>query len=184
MELKIIGVKQDLLTGAFTLKFIPRRSRKAEKELQKMMQNQGKYMSLELNNEKRSNKANAYMWELMGKIAEVLGTSTEEAYISHIKQYGVSYIGNYKSLEEAKMAVAAHDSLGKGWTHEVLDTYPDGSVALIMYCGSSIYNKEQMKRLIDGVVSSCEELEIETKEQAYIDSLIDSMPTGRRDKND
>lgn len=175
MEIKVLSLKQDLMTNVFTLKFIPRESKKAEKILTKIMNSQGKDLNLEFTPEKRSNRANAYMWELIGKAAEVLGVSQETLYKKHIKDYGQSYVATYSNYQAAKLAATAHKGLGIGWTTEVLDVYPDGSVDVVMYCGSSIYNREQMARLIEGVIDTCKSLEIETKDEGYINSLLEEI---------
>ena len=39
---------------------------------------------------KRSKNANSYMWELVGKMADVLGSGKEEIYLQELKKYGQS----------------------------------------------------------------------------------------------
>jgi len=176
MEVRVLRFKHDQATGVFTLMFIPRQSRTAEKVLSKIMKCEGKDIDLDFKQEKRTNRANAYMWELLGKLATVLGKSTEELYIQFVKEYGVGYVAHYDSEEDAELAARGHSALGKGWTAELMDTYPDGSVDMIMHCGSSIYNRAQMARLIDGVVTECRELGIETRNEQELASLLETVP--------
>ena len=64
--------------------------------------------------------------------------------------------------------------LGIGWQTEQLDYAQDGNTVIIRaYRGSSTYDSKQMSRLIDWLVQEAEELEIETEDPAYINSLIE-----------
>lgn len=65
-------------------------------ELQLIFDNAGKVdpekeytVTIKQRRKKRSLDANAYMWVLLGKLAEKLRTSSDELYIWFIRQYGV-----------------------------------------------------------------------------------------------
>lgn len=124
--------------------------------------------------EKRSLDANAYCWTLLGKIAEKTSVPKEEVYRAAVKEIG----GNYDIVCVQDEAV---DQLRKGWQQNGIgwqtDTLPskiEGCTNVVLYYGSSTYDVAQMSRLINIVIQDCEALEIETKSQAEIDSLLQS----------
>lgn len=104
----------------------------------------------------RSGRANRYMWELVGKIADSLRSSKDEIYIRMLKRYGQSEIvsvlseidvsGYFKYYEP----IAEVTLQGKEFTHYKV------------FKGSSEYDTREMSILIDGVVSEAKELGIET----------------------
>lgn len=108
--------------------------------------------------EKRSLDANAYLWVLLQKLAEVLRTDKWSLYLQMLKRYGqFTYI-----------VVKPHavDGVKKQWREceEVGEININGEKAVQMLCyyGSSTYDTREMSVLIDGVVSECKELGIET----------------------
>lgn len=113
--------------------------------------------------QKRSLNANAYAWELMGRLAENQGVSKEEVYRHHVRLVGV-----YRQVE---INEAAEETLihswglhGIGWIAERVDyTHHKGFVMVNLYYGSSTYNTKQMSRLIDNIVQDCEAVGIPTK---------------------
>ncbi|MGN0533003.1 MAG: hypothetical protein ACI4IK_01475 [Eubacterium sp.] len=122
---------------------------------------------------KRSLNANAYMWELCQKLAEVNGITKEEVYRNAIKDVGIFRIFNLPP-EEAKTLRTAWEMIGVGWLTEQLDYMPDGeTVSIICYYGSSKYNTKQMSRLIDYIVQDCKACGIETLSDAEL-SLLES----------
>ena len=127
--------------------------------------NKDKYFELKEHKEKRSLKANAYAWSLLNKIADVLRISKESAYLMMLKRYGQSEIisvlssiglqGYFKYFEEV-----GHARLqGKDFTHYRI------------YKGSSEFNTREMAVFIDGIISECKELDIETLPPHEIERL-------------
>lgn len=120
--------------------------------------------------EKRSLSANAYMWVLCGKIAERLGYSKNDIYQKHIYEMGV-----YRTVEinnaAAETFIHAWQMHGAGWLCEVVDRGEKYTVINAHY-GSSVYDKKQMSRLIDGVVQDAESLGIETKTPDEIAEML------------
>jgi hypothetical protein len=108
--------------------------------------------------EKRSLDANAYLWVMLQKMAESLLTDKWTLYLRMLRTYGqFTYI-------VAKPA--AVEAIKKQWREceEVGEIEVNGSKAVQMLCyyGSSTYDTIQMSKLIDGVVSECKDLDIET----------------------
>lgn len=111
---------------------------------------------------RRSLSANAYFWELIGRLSEKLNISKEETYWEYIKHMGI-----YRSVEVNNKAVDTiikmWRSHGLGWIAEKTDDGEREGFSLInLYYGSSSYNTKQMSRLIDSVVNDCKEQGIET----------------------
>lgn len=124
--------------------------------------------------EKRSLDANAYCWTLIGKIAEKTNVPKEDVYRAAIKEVG----GNYDVVCVQNVAL---EQLRKGWQKNGIgwqtDTMPskiDGCTNVVLYYGSSTYDVAQMQRLISIIKQDCDELGIEVKSQAEIDSLLQS----------
>jgi hypothetical protein len=111
--------------------------------------------------QKRSLDANSYAWVLIAKIAEALRTSKEEVYVEMLKRYGqrepklLSVVADavdmvYRATQNHCCEVGESELNGKTFKH------------LAILIGSSQYDSKQMATLIDGIVSECKELDIET----------------------
>ena len=122
---------------------------------------------------KRSLNANAYMWALIGKIAEAMRISQEEVYHKVLCDYGtfdtdggVTQILSIRA--DAKLTgwlyihtkpIKTVDLEGKKFTH----------YALIK--GSSDYNTREMSFLLDGVIYEAKELGIEVMPPEELERL-------------
>lgn len=115
--------------------------------------------------ERRSLDANAYLWVLIGKIAEVLRTDKDAVYLTMLKRYG-----QYTYIIVKKEAV---DKMVASWrlVEEVGQTKDGNGVQMLAYFGSSTYSTVEMARLIDGVVSEAKELGIETMTPSEIAAI-------------
>ncbi len=122
---------------------------------------------------RRSLDANSYAWVLMSKIADALNTSKDEIYIEMLKRYGqrepqlLSVIAEgvpaiMRATNEHCTVVGESELNGKLFKH------------LAILIGSSQYDTKSMSILIDGIVSECKDLGIETKPEEEIRSLIES----------
>lgn len=112
--------------------------------------------------ERRSLDANAYLWVLLEKLANVLETAKDELYIKYVRRYGI-----FKdfTLEEEEAPTFRHawEMLGTGWPTEVVDFDHVGEKVVVRaYYGSSQYNTKQMSRLINAVVEDCKAQGIDT----------------------
>ena len=127
---------------------------------------------------RRSLSANAYLWVLLEKLADVLGNedpkiTKESLYLDFVKQAGVS---KKMVLDEdvAKTIRVAWERLGTGWPTEQIDYEPGGKVMIRFYYGSSTYNTKQMSRLISAVVDACRDQGIETMTPEELERLTSS----------
>lgn len=121
---------------------------------------------------KRSLDANAYCWQLIGKIAEKTKVPKDEVYRQAIKEIGGNYDVVCIKEEAAESLMSAWARNGIGWQSDTTLSKLDGCTNVILYYGSSTYDTEQMSRLIDNIIQDCKALGIETKSQAEIDSLM------------
>ena len=107
---------------------------------------------------KRSNNANAYAWSLMTEMAKSLHTTKETVYSEMLKRYGVftHIIVKPKAVERVKQEWRECEEIGEvtvnGFTGEQIRCY----------YGSSTYDTKEMSDFIDGIVSECREMGIET----------------------
>lgn len=122
--------------------------------------------------EKRGLKANAYYWELVNQLANVLRTSKEELHFLLLQRYGqseiVSVIATVNVKPYFKYYLEAGESILNGKTFKHYKVYK----------GSSEMTRTEMSILIDGLVSECQGEGIETKPQREIESLLRSWKNG------
>ena len=127
---------------------------------------------------KRSLDANAYAWVLIGKIAEKTKVTKDEVYQEAIRNVG----GNYEivcckneAVEDLRRIWHCRGSEnGPGWLTDTMPSKITGCTNVILYYGSSVFDTEQMNRLISNIQQDCLQLGIEVKSQAEIDSLLNS----------
>ena len=154
---KLESIKKDYMSGDVSLTFSTSQNL-IEEELQRLQKQKKLRVKAVQYRKKRSLDANAYFWVLIGKMAEVLRTDKWEVYKLMIKRYG-----QYTYLVVKPNAV---DGIKKQFREsEVIgDCEVNGQkgVQMLCYFGSSLYSNKEMSILIDGVVSECNELRIET----------------------
>lgn len=111
---------------------------------------------------KRSLSQNAYMWVLLDELANVLKTSKEALYRQYVKDYGVFEILPIKN-EAAGRFQRNWAKNGLGWFVEDLgESKLSGFTKLIAYYGTSVYNSNEMARLVDAIVEDCKDQGIDT----------------------
>ena len=118
---------------------------------------------------RRSLNANSYLWVLLGKIADVLRADKWDIYLKMLKRYG-----KYTYIVVKPNVV---DAVKKQW-REVEELGPikfngQEGIQLLCYFGSSTYDTQEMAVLIDGVVSECKDLEIETLPPSEVQKMKD-----------
>lgn len=108
--------------------------------------------------DKRSLDANAYAWELMTQIANVLRTSKDEVYLMMLKSYGQGGVVKLREKDVEKF-LRITPYLEK---HESLPD-EDGVSYYRFWVGSSQYDTQEMSILLDGIISSAKDLGIQTE---------------------
>lgn len=115
--------------------------------------------------ERRSLNSNSYLWTLCNKIGNVLRISKEEVYFQSLRKYGQSEIVSVLSHIDVSPYFKYYEEVGisklngKEFKH------------IKIYKGSSEYDTREMSILLDGVVSDCQELGIETMTSAELEYL-------------
>ena len=135
----------------------------------------GKTLEVEIKQyrKKRSLTANSYFWVLVDKIAKVIRSTPDEVYIQMLTRYGqrepqlLSVIAEgapmiYRATNGHCVEVGESELKGKTFKH------------LAILRGSSTYLSNEMAILIDGVVSECKLLDIETMSERELQSLKES----------
>ena len=134
-------------------------------------------IKIDKHREKRSLDANAYMWVLCTKLAEVrskdgLKVTKEDIYRDEIRALNVYYDDEIEP-EKVKWRCAAWEEIGTGWITERVDFTADGNKEIIrFYYGSSRYNTKQMSKLIDNIVQDCQAVGIDTKTPDQIAEML------------
>ena len=130
---------------------------------------EGKELTAEIKQyrKKRSLNANAYLWVLLSEMAAVLHTTKDELYIQMLDRYGVF------TFVVVKPSVV--DRVKQEWrtVRELGEITVNGKTGIQLQCffGSSTYNSKEMSVLIDGVVSECTEMGIETMQKEELESI-------------
>lgn len=121
---------------------------------------------------RRSLDANAYLWVLLQKLADTLSTPRDrldkwDVYLMELSKYGVftHIVVKREAVERVKREWRAVTELG-----EITVGKMEG-IQLQCYYGSHSYDTREMARLIDGVVTDCRELGIETLPPAEIERM-------------
>lgn len=144
----------------------------------------GADLSVEIRKERkrRSLDANAYYWALLSKLAESLGVSKTYMHNSILRRYGqIEQIGGQavyvvipdtesarKEVDEAQiyhLRPTSQVKEGKGGV--MYRTY-------MMLKGSSAYDTKEMSVLIDGLVSECREVGIETVPSYRLQAMMEA----------
>ena len=148
-----IPLPESMLTGAETL-------------LQAIKDGKEVTVEVKLKKQHRSLTANAYLWLLSQKIAEELSkngiTTKEDVYREAIRKASIR-----------PFIVPVKNEAVEHWQDIWQDKAKTPGYTLIAsYPGSSTFDTTEMARLIDVIVDECHELNIETRPQAEIDSLL------------
>jgi len=125
--------------------------------------------------QQRSLNANAYMWVLLSKMAEVLKTDKDSLYLEVLDRYGVftHIIVKPEVVERVKNEWRTVRELGKVHIRDEDGNITGTGIQLQCYFGSSTYNTKEMANLIDGIVSECKDLDIETLPPAELQEMKD-----------
>jgi hypothetical protein len=128
--------------------------------------------------QKRSLDANSYYWVLVGKLAYKVGIKRSEIYRSHIKDMGGNFTVVCVQEKAADTFCRIWESQGLGWVTVEMPSKIAGCVNIMAYYGSSVYDKEQMSKLINLAVQDCEAVGIETLTPKEIEKMISAWENG------
>lgn len=132
--------------------------------------NSGKILEVEIKikRKRRSLNANAYLWELLGRMAAVLKTDKDSVYLMMLERYGV--------YTHVCVKPAAVERVKQEWrtVRELGEITINGQKAVQLQCyfGSHTYNSKEFSVLLEGVLSEAAELGIETLSEADKDLML------------
>ena len=106
--------------------------------------------------EKRSLNANAYAWQLIGRIGDATRASKEEVYLKMLKDYGQSDLVSVLAHIPVEHYFKYYEEAGKSTLNGKLFKH------YRVYKGSSEFDTREMSIFIDGIVSEAKNLGIET----------------------
>lgn len=128
-------------------------------------------LDLKKHRKKRSKNANDYLWVLCEEIAKNQGITKEEVYRKQIREVGV-----YEPLPVREDAIDRFDAAwrqkGIGWFTEIVDDSFPGYKKVFAYYGTSVYNTEEMSRVINAAVEDCRVLGIEVISPAELSLMM------------
>ena len=111
---------------------------------------------------KRSKDANAFCWALIDKLAAQTGIPKDEISRRAIKEIGgVSDTVCVKNVAVDRLRYGWEQN-GIGWQTDILPSRIEGCTNVILYYGSSTYDRAQMARLCDLIIQECEQQGIPT----------------------
>ena len=166
MEFKghIVDISRDWKTGRFRVTFESMEdiSKQLESITDKLLN-----ITAKVFRNKRSRDANSYSWVLMQKIAEDQHTDKWSVYLEMLGRYGVftHIIVRPGVVDRVVSEWRTVKNLG-----EVTVSGQTG-IQLQCYFGSSTYDTKEMSVFIEGIVSECHELGIETATPEELDRM-------------
>lgn len=128
-------------------------------------QDREKIFEIKEKKRRRSLNANAYAWLLIGKLADVLRISKDECYILMLKRYGQSEMVSVVSEIDVRGYFKYYEAVGTTFLQEKNFTH------YRVFKGSSEYDTREMSILVDGIVSECHEVGIETMTPSELEKL-------------
>ncbi len=126
--------------------------------LQELLSNDKlKVAEIKLHRKKRSLDANAALWKLLQLMADKLGTTKDDLYLTMLDRYGefTHVIVKPNVVERVKQEWRTVRELG--------EVTVKGKVGVQLQCffGSSTYDSKEFSRLLDGVIEEAKELGID-----------------------
>ena len=122
----------------------------------------------------KSRDANAYAWVLIHKIAEKTRREPVVIYREFIRNFSCKTKVTCVLVEDVESEINDFISGHLGRMVDVGESKVPGCVVLHKKYGSSSFTREQMSGFIDIICDTCRELEIETKSEEEINSLVES----------
>ncbi len=118
--------------------------------------------------EKRSLDANAALWLIVGKIADILRTGKDSVYLEMLKRYGQGGVVKVPSKDI--------DNFKRTWKyceeHEKL--CPEEKASYFRFwVGSSNYDRREFSVLLDGAISEAKELGIDFISREERDRMLE-----------
>ncbi len=121
---------------------------------------------------RRSLDSNAYAWLLMSKLAAALNTTKEDVYEHMLQKYG-TFLENEDNMPVVITVKASVDMNRIEGHFQYYKESKDGKwKSYLVILGSSEYDTKQMSTFIEGIVSECKELGIETIPPEELERMV------------
>lgn len=135
--------------------------------------------------QKRSNDANAYCWVLCDKIGKELSKEQQVITKEMVYKDAITQMGTFEPMiiEEK-----AYENFKRIWSKQGLGfivqevSKKDKCIRVNCYYGSSTYNTKEMSLLIQALVELAKSLNIETKSEKEINSLLERWEKNEQKK--
>ena len=173
MRANISSVSLDLCSGKLLVQLLADRS--AEGVLSEFTEGQELEVNMKRYSPKRSTNANAYMWTLIGDLAHLMKTTSNEIYLTYIRDYGKRTVSPIEE-DMAELMIQAWGEKGLGYIAERMprDSKLEGYVNIVFYFGTHLYSKEEFSALLEQIVDDCKEHGIDTRPPEEIASLVEA----------
>lgn len=120
---------------------------------------------------KRSLTANSYYHALKAKLAGAIGTSNQELHEELLRRYSEPWINPKTGKPKRELKEPDTDWVDEPGHWMPFRVRDDGWIWCYRLIGSSEMDSKQMSRLVDGLVSECKEVGIETMTAKELASL-------------
>lgn len=155
---QIRDISRDWKTGKCNITFSINEN-SALNEVEELIKSDKLDITAKKHREKRSRDSNAYCWVLMQKMAEKSNLDKWSIYLECLKKYSRAFthiIVKEEAVERVKELYRECVDLGE------ITVNGQSGHQLQVYFGSSTFDSKEMSVFLDGVVSECKELGIET----------------------
>lgn len=192
MTMKLTAKIKDIgrtLNGKYTLMF--ESAQIPTNEATKLLQEECLDIEIKKHRRKRSLDANRYYWELASRLAESLHVSKP-----YIHNYLLRRYGQIEMIDEQAVYIvipdteSAQKSVDEAQTYHLKPTpqvkQGKGSTmyrTYMMLKGSSEYDTKEMSHLIDGLVSECKEMGIETLSPTELERMMTEYEKHQKSAN-
>ena len=158
----ILGISRELSTNRYTLTIALEGANRSEIE---SLDNSHPYrLKLSKWSDKRSLDSNAYLWQLVTKIAEAVKSSKEEVYEELLRKYGLVD-------EEVVITVKSTVDMSRIEGHWLKIKDNGTWSGYIRIRGSSEYDRREMANFLDRVVEDAKEIGVETLTPTELERL-------------
>jgi hypothetical protein len=158
----ILGISRELSTNRYTLTIALEGANRSEIE---SLDNSHPYrLKLSKWSDKRSLDSNAYLWQLVTKIADAVKSSKEEVYEELLRKYGLVD-------EEVVITVKSTVDMSRIEGHWLKIKDNGTWSGYIRIRGSSEYDRREMANFLDRVVEDAKEIGVETLTPTELERL-------------
>lgn len=166
---RIKGITNDFVSGELNITFSVNEKSLILPEYEKLKDCKKLRIEAKKYRNRRSLDANAYLWVLLQKIAEVLRTDKWSVYLQMLKRYGqFTYIVvKPGAVEAVKKQWRECEEIGE------IDVNGTKAVQMLCYYGSSTYDTKDFSILLDGVISEAKDLGIETLPSEELERMME-----------